>query len=43
MRPAGHFKRGQGAYDDELSMYGDGMKNHVFGGSDAKKRRGVRI
>jgi hypothetical protein len=35
--------RGPGAYDDEMSMYGDGMKNQIFGGSDAKKRRGVRI
>jgi len=33
--------KGPGDYDDEMSMYGDDMKNHGFG-SEGKKRRGVR-
>jgi len=33
--------RGPGSYDDEMSMYGDDMKNHGFG-AEGKKRRGVR-
>jgi hypothetical protein len=32
--------RGPGSYDEEMSMYGDDMKNHGFG-SEGKKRRGV--
>lgn len=29
-------------YDEDMSMYGDDMTNrHGYGGSDAKKRRGV--
>lgn len=28
-------------YDDEMSLYGDDMKNQGFGVSEAKKRRGV--
>lgn len=31
--------KGPGDYDDEMSMYGDDMKNHGFG-SEGKKRRG---
>lgn len=31
--------RGPGSYDEEMSMYGDDMKNHGFG-SEGKKRRG---
>ena len=30
-----------GEYDDDMSMYGDDMKNQGFGASDGKKRRGV--
>jgi hypothetical protein len=29
-----------GAYDDEMSMYGEDMKNQGYG--ESKKRRGVR-
>lgn len=36
MREAGQRP---GAYDDEMSMYGDDMKNHGYG--ESKKRRGV--
>ena len=32
--------RGPGSYDEEMSMYGDDMKNHGFG-VEGKKRRGV--
>jgi hypothetical protein len=32
--------RGPGSYDEEMSMYGDDIKNHGFG-SEGKKRRGV--
>ncbi|KAE9375196.1 hypothetical protein N431DRAFT_334431, partial [Stipitochalara longipes BDJ] len=31
--------RGPGSYDEEMSMYGDDMKNHGFG-PEGKKRRG---
>jgi len=32
-----------GDYDEEMTMYGDGMDKHGFGGSAGKKqRRGVR-
>lgn len=37
--------REQGGKDydpDEMSMYGDDMKSQGFGGSESKKRRGVR-
>jgi hypothetical protein len=34
--------RGPGEYDDEMSIYGDEMKNQGFGATDGKKRRGVR-
>jgi hypothetical protein len=32
--------RGPGSYDEEMSMYGDDLKNHGFG-AEGKKRRGV--
>lgn len=32
--------RGPGEYEDEMSMYGDDMKNLGYG-SEGKKRRGV--
>jgi hypothetical protein len=32
--------RGPGSYDEEMSMYGDDLKNHGFG-VEGKKRRGV--
>jgi hypothetical protein len=34
--------RGPGSYDDEMSLYGDDLKNHGFS-SEGKKRRGVRV
>ena len=30
-----------GDYEDEMSIYGDDMKDQGFGGSESKKRRGV--
>lgn len=33
--------KGPGDYDDDMSIYGDDMKNHGFS-SEGKKRRGVR-
>jgi hypothetical protein len=39
-----HGNKGMNDYDaEEGSMYNDDMKNQGFGGSDAKKRRGVRL
>ena len=38
-----HGAKGQGEYDDDLSMYGDDLKNQGFGGSESKKRRGVSL
>ena len=33
---------GKGSYyDDEMSMYGDDLKNQGYGGPENKKRRGV--
>src|SRR6202030_180694 len=36
--------KGQGDYEmDDGGMYSEDMKNQAFGGSDAKKRRGVSL
>lgn len=32
--------KGSGFFDDEMSMYGDDMKNQAYGGPESKKRRG---
>jgi hypothetical protein len=41
LRMRDHGPKGPGDYDDDMSMYGDDMKNQGFGGSESKKRRGV--
>ncbi|KAF4628237.1 hypothetical protein G7Y89_g9919 [Cudoniella acicularis] len=36
-----HGGKGPGFYDDEMSMYGEDLKNQGYGGPESKKRRGV--